>query len=330
MELVIQKFGGTSVATEDSRLEVYKKIEKKLRENKKVLAVVSAMGREGDAYATDTLLSLLKKENNNVNLRELDMIYSCGEIISGCIITANLQKKGHNAICLTGYQSGILTDTNFTDATIKNIDIENIVNLLNKNDIIIIAGSQGINEFEEVTSLGRGGSDITASALGNALNLKEVEIYSDTDGIMSGDPRKIEKTKLIKEISYIDCINIVENSEKQVMHPRSIYKAMESNLKLKIKPTFNKSKGTCIGDYKREGFYILCVTDIEYKERNEVIISLIGNELKNVVDNVERILYNKNIKVLEIKEMGSIIKASVGKSSHLEALNELHKLITIK
>ena len=332
MNIVVQKFGGTSVATEESRDKVYEKIEKRIKENKKVVVVISAMGRLGAAYATDTLLNLLKNENPGTSERELDMVYSCGEIISACLMTAILQKKGHKAVCLTGQQAGIFTDDNFTDAKICKIDTNKIINLLNKGYVVVITGSQGITSDAEITTLGRGGSDITGCALGVALNADEIEIFSDVEGIMTGDPAKIEGVRLLEKITYDDCINMTTNSSTKVMHPRSIEVVKDKNIKLHIKSTFSDSVGTLVCAERGAGQDDAYVVGISDKVKGEkTIVSVVGKALRenqNIHFKALKILEERKIPILDMEVRDEVIKITVGNEHSLQTSKSLHNLVS--
>jgi len=258
----VQKFGGTSVATKDSRNYVYKKIEDTINNGYALIVVVSAMGRNGDPYATDTLLNLLKNEYPSVSKRELDVIFSCGENISGTVITSNLQKRGYKSVYLTGAQAGIITDNNYTDAKIIRIDNTGIISLLKDGYVVVVGGGQGISENGDTTSLGRGGSDTTACALGVSAKAAEIDIFTDVEGIMTADPRKVEDAILLDEISYEDCCNLANKGAK-VIHPRAVEVAMTNpEIKLYVKSTFSDHPGTLIGEEKEEFKDILKLTGI--------------------------------------------------------------------
>lgn len=248
MKILVQKFGGTSVASEESREHVYKKIEKAVNEGYALVVVVSAMGRNGDPYATDTLLNLIRKDFPSASKRELDMIFSCGENISGSIIASNLQKRGYNSIYLTGEQARIITDENHSDAKIIKVENERIMSLLSQGNIVVVGGGQGVSENGEITTLGRGGSDTTGCALGVALDADEIHIYTDVEGIMTADPRKVKDAGLLDEISYEDCCNMASMGAK-VIHPRAVEVASRKpHIKLYIKSTFSNKKGTLVCD----------------------------------------------------------------------------------
>ena len=253
MKIIVQKFGGTSVASEESRLAVKNKIQQAIHNGYSPVVVVSAMGRKGAPYATDTLIDVLKEENISVNVREMDVMMCCGEIISSCIMAAHLQKHGINAMALTGGQAGIITDSQFGAARIKNINVSNLHHLLESGIIPVVCGFQGVTEDNhKFTTLGRGGSDTTAAALGAALHAEFVEIYTDVDGIMTADPRVVEKATILQQISYAEVCQMAHNGAK-VIHPRAVEIAMSSNVPLIVKSTFSEAPGTLITNERSAG-----------------------------------------------------------------------------
>ena len=253
MKIIVQKFGGTSVANEESRLAVKNKIQQAIHNGYSPVVVVSAMGRKGAPYATDTLIDVLKAENISVNVREMDVMMCCGEIISSCIMAAHLQKHGINAMALTGGQAGIITDSQFGAARIKNINVSNLHHLLEAGIIPVVCGFQGVTEDnQKLTTLGRGGSDTTAAALGAALHAEFVEIYTDVDGIMTADPRVVAQANILEKISYAEVCQMAHNGAK-VIHPRAVEIAMSSNVPLIVKSTFSEAPGTIITNERAAG-----------------------------------------------------------------------------
>jgi aspartate kinase len=246
MSTAVLKFGGTSVATSDRREQVYEKIEENKNIHDNIVVVVSAQGREGSPYATDTLINLVKTECMSHSERELDMIYSCGEIISASIIASNLIDRGIEAVSLTGGQAGIVTDNNFGDANIYDVDTRNIKRHFNEGKVVVVAGSQGRTIDEEITTLGRGGSDTTAVLLGVNLGADETIIYTDVEGIMTADPRLVEESKVMKSVGFDFCLNYAENGAK-VIHDKAVRLAMNNDYEnVYIRSTFSQSKGTRI------------------------------------------------------------------------------------
>lgn len=263
MKIIVQKFGGTSVATEEARLAVKDKVKQAIRKGLSPVVVVSAMGRKGAPYATDTLIDVLKKENVSVNVRELDVMMCCGEIISSCVMAATLQKFGINAMALTGGQAGIVTDSQFGAARIKNINVANLQHLLESGIIPVVCGFQGITENNfKFTTLGRGGSDTSAAALGAALHAEFVEIYTDVEGIMTADPRIVEDANILHQITYAEVCQMAHNGAK-VIHPRAVEIAMSRNIPLIVKSTFSDAPGTLITNERPDG---ICGSDISINE----------------------------------------------------------------
>lgn len=253
MKIIVQKFGGTSVATEEARVAVKNKIQQAVRKGLSPVVVVSAMGRKGAPYATDTLIDVLKEANLSVNVREMDVMMCCGEIISACVMAATLQKYGINAMALTGGQAGIITDSQFGAARIKNINVSNLLHLLESGIIPVVCGFQGVTENNfKFTTLGRGGSDTTAAALGSALHAEFVEIYTDVEGIMTADPRIVKEANILPQISYAEVCQMAHNGAK-VIHPRAVEIAMSRNIPLIVKSTFSDAPGTLITNERTAG-----------------------------------------------------------------------------
>ncbi len=253
MKIIVQKFGGTSVATEEARIAVKDKIQQAVRKGLSPVVVVTAMGRKGAPYATDTLIDVLKEANISVNVREMDVMMCCGEIISACVMAATLQKFGINAMALTGGQAGIITDSQFGAARIKNINVSSLHHLLESGIIPVVCGFQGVTENNfKFTTLGRGGSDTTAAALGAALHAEFVEIYTDVDGIMTADPRIVKEANILQQISYAEVSQLAHNGAK-VIHPRAVEIAMSSNVPLIVKSTFSEAPGTIITNERAAG-----------------------------------------------------------------------------
>lgn len=247
MKILIQKFGGTSVSTYDRRLSVISKIKSALQEGYSPVVVVSAMGRKGFPYATDTLLSMVDDNFKETNPLASDLLMSCGEIISTVVMCSELSKAGLKSLPLTGGQAGIITDDSFNNASALRVDTARLLSLLNDKKIPVVAGFQGKTESGLITTLGRGGSDVTASLLGVALKAEEIHIYTDVDGIMTADPRIVSEASLIKEMSYNEVFQFADQGAK-VIHPRAVYIAMRGNIALVIKNTLSNSEGTVINN----------------------------------------------------------------------------------
>lgn len=245
MKIVIQKFGGTSVSTKERRIMAVEKISKAIEEGYLPVVVVSAMGRKGQPYATDSLLGLVGTEFKSRNSRAIDLLMSCGEIITTVVMCEELMQNGFNAVPLTGGQSGIITDDNYNNADVLRVETDTLINLLKENKVPVVAGFQGQSEYGFTTTLGRGGSDVTAALLGAALKAERVEIFTDVDGIMTADPRIVSDASLIKEISYNEVFQLADQGAK-VIHPRAVEIAMRANIPLLIKNTLSDCIGTLI------------------------------------------------------------------------------------
>ena len=245
MRILVQKFGGTSVATADNRQHVVDKISKAMDEGFQPVVVVSAMGRKGQPYATDTLIGVAREANPLVARRELDMMMCCGEIISAAVLASTLQAVGLDALLFTGGQAGIITDSQYGNARIVKVDPSRIREALNAGKVPVVCGFQGITVDGDLTTLGRGGSDTTASALGAALPAEAIEIYTDVDGIMTADPRLVPHAHILDRISYAEVSQLAYQGAK-VIHPRAVEFAMQKNIPLIVKSTFSNAPGTLI------------------------------------------------------------------------------------
>ncbi|MBP1888497.1 aspartate kinase [Clostridium moniliforme] len=247
MKIVVQKFGGTSVSTKERRQRVIEKVKNAIDEGLSPVVVVSAMGRYGEPYATDTLLSLVGDKFKSTNKLALDLLMCCGEIISSVVMSNDLFNEGIDALPLTGGQAGIKTDSVFTNAKHLEVNPKQILDAVAKGKVPVVTGFQGMNEDGFFTTLGRGGSDTSAAILGVALNAERIEIYTDVDGIMTADPRIVEDASLINVISYNEVFQLAEQGAK-VIHPKAVDIAMKSNVPLFIKNTMSNAKGTLINN----------------------------------------------------------------------------------
>ncbi|PKM41735.1 MAG: aspartate kinase [Firmicutes bacterium HGW-Firmicutes-8] len=245
MKYLVQKFGGTSLATPQLREQVAQKIIAAKNEGLAPVVVVSAIGREGDPYATDTLLKFIGGINPDISPKELDNLMACGEIISGVAIVATLEKEGHKAVFLTGGQAGIITDDSHTDAHIIEVNPKLIHKYAAEGTIVIVAGFQGQTADGLITTLGRGGSDTSAAALGVALNAEAIDIYTDVEGIMTADPRIVENARVLDVITYNEICQLAHDGAK-VIHPRAVEIAMQKNIPIRVKCAFSDAPGTLV------------------------------------------------------------------------------------
>ena len=243
--IIVLKFGGSSVRSEKSRGHVIKHIRTHAESFKKLVVIVSAMGRKGEPYATDTLIALLKDLGEPVNPAELDEVMSIGETLSSAFFSHLLSQNGLPAEAFTGRQAGILTDDNPGNAEILEINPTRILKTLNQGKIAVVAGFQGVTAAGDVRTLGRGGSDTSAVALGSALNAERVEIFSDVDGIANCDPRQISSASFINSISAKQIMSMA-NEGSSVLHPRAVKASLKTKTPIVARNTFSAAAGTTI------------------------------------------------------------------------------------
>ncbi|WP_017753812.1 aspartate kinase [Calidifontibacillus oryziterrae] len=243
MKIIVQKFGGTSVKDEESRLRALLHVQNAVKEGYKVVVVVSAMGRNGDPYATDTLLNQI--DSTKISDRELDLLLSCGEILSAVVFANIINVNGLTAVALTGAQAGFRTNEEHTNAKIVEMRCERIFKEFENHDVVVVAGFQGISMSGEVTTLGRGGSDTSAAALGVAINAEIIDIFTDVEGIMTADPRIVEAARPLSVMTYNEVCNLAHQGAK-VIHPRAVEIAMQAKVPLRIRSTYSDTVGTLI------------------------------------------------------------------------------------
>ncbi len=239
-KIVVQKYGGSSIGNVEKIKNVAQRIISYARGGNKIVVVVSAMGD-----TTDELVALARKINPNPSEREMDMLMSTGEQISCSLLAMALHKRGVDAISFTGSQIGIITDTDHTQAKILKIETDRIKKELNKGKIVIIAGFQGLSTAFEITTLGRGGSDLSAVALAVSIGADLCEIYTDVGGIYTADPRLVAEAKKLKYITFDEILELAARGA-QVMHTRAVEVAKKFNIPLHVRGSFTKEEGTMI------------------------------------------------------------------------------------
>ncbi|MDO5089292.1 MAG: aspartate kinase [Leptotrichiaceae bacterium] len=244
MALIIQKYGGTSVADAERVKEVAKRILKYKREGHDVIAVVSA-----PAGTTDSLIKRAYEISDAPSKRELDMLLTSGEQISIASLAIAVQSMGEKAVSLNAFQVKFKTTEDYTKAEILDIDTGLIKEKLSEGNVVVFAGFQGITENNDITTLGRGGSDTTAVALGAALNADEVEIYTDVDGVYTADPRVVNNPKKLKTLSYQEMLELAVSGAK-VLHPRSVQIAAKYGINIHLRSSFDDSEGTIVKEEK--------------------------------------------------------------------------------
>jgi aspartate kinase len=252
-KIVVQKFGGTSVDRDQHRRLAARKVIAAKEAGYSPVVVVSAIGRRGAPYATDTLVDEMKKIDPSAppNPREMDMMMACGEIISTAVMAATLQSMGVEALALSGGQAGIITDGEYGNARILSIHPHSIIKAIERGQVPVVCGFQGVTSVTEesehgsITTLGRGGSDTTASALGAALSACAVEIYTDVDGVKTADPDMVPNARTLEVCTYEEVAEIAHQGAK-VVHPRAAEIAMDHGIPLWVKSTFSDHPGTQI------------------------------------------------------------------------------------
>lgn len=269
MSLIVQKYGGSSVADPELIQNVAKRIIEGYKKGNEMVVVVSAMGD-----TTDHLIDLMGQITDEPDPREVDMLLTTGEQISIALLTMAIHSYGYPAISLTGSQIKIKTDERHNQAMIKDIDTSRICKELSDNKIVIVAGFQGVNDNHDFTTLGRGGSDTTTVAVAAAIDADRCEIYSDVDGVYTADPRIVENASKLDYISYEEMLELA-NLGANVLHPRAVELANSYNLKLYIASSFNNRLGTIVRG----------VEDMEGKNNVVGVASDLG-EIKITVERV--------------------------------------------
>jgi aspartokinase len=250
--IIVQKYGGSSVANVDMLKRVARKIVRTREKGYGVVVVISAMGNQ-----TDELLALAKQVSSRPSSRELDMLLSVGERIAMAILSMAINDLGHQAISFTGSQSGIITDTSHTRARIVEVRAQRITDELDKGKIVIVAGYQGVSREKEITTLGRGGSDTTAIALAAALTAERCEIYSDVDGVYTADPGVVSGAIKLDHLSYGD-MEELSKSGAVVMKRDAVEYARKHNIQIALMSSFEGGKGTLVsGERSDDGGPVL-------------------------------------------------------------------------
>tara|TARA_B100000941_G_scaffold109079_1_gene76383 strand:+ start:934 stop:2151 length:1218 start_codon:yes stop_codon:yes gene_type:complete len=255
MKIIVQKFGGTSVADISSLKIVAERIIDRKKEGYEIVVVPSAMGT-----STDELIDLANKLSEKPTPREMDMLLSAGERITMSLLSMHLNSLGHSSFSLTGSQAGIITTSRHGKAEIEEISGERVREGIERGDIVIVAGFQGFNrDTREITTLGRGGSDATAVALAAALGAERCEIFTDVEGIFTADPRIIDSAKLIDEITYDEMLEM-SSSGAGVLMARSVEFGRRYNVPIIVKSTFTNNKGTIVKEKVMEEAIVSGVT----------------------------------------------------------------------
>ena len=267
MGLIVQKFGGSSVADADRIRNVARIITETYRRGHRVVAVLSAQGD-----TTDDLIAKAAEINPNASKREMDMLLSTGEQISCSLCAMAIEAMGYPVVSLTGWQAGFRTNSSYGDARIKRIDTERVLAELDKNTIVIVTGFQGLNKYEDITTLGRGGSDTSAVALAAVLHADLCQIYTDVDGVYTADPRHVKGARKLEEITYDEMLELATLGA-QVLNNRSVEMAKKYHIELEVLSSLTRAKGTIVKEATNvEKMLISGVA----KDENVARISVIG------------------------------------------------------
>ena len=268
MSLIVQKFGGSSVADADRIRNVARIITETYRKGHSVVAVLSAQGD-----TTDDLIEKAKEINPSASKREMDMLLATGEQISISLCAMAIERMGYQAVSLTGWQAGMLTDSSYSSARIKRIRTERIQKELDKKKIVLVAGFQGINKYDDITTLGRGGSDTSAVALAAALHADLCQIYTDVDGVYTADPRHVTGARKLDEITFDEMLELASLGA-QVLHNRSVEMAKRYNVNMEVLSSFSGKPGTKVKEVVKtmEKIHVSGVA----KDKNVARLALVG------------------------------------------------------
>lgn len=240
MAIIVQKFGGSSIANTEKIMAVAKRIVSTVKDGNKVVAVVSAQGK-----TTDTLIEQARAISENPPKREMDMLLATGEQVSIALLAMAIDSLNQAVVSLTGAQGGIVTDTQHTKARIRVVDCARIKSELGFGNVVIVAGFQGVSKSNDITTLGRGGSDTTAVAIAAALGAEMCEIYTDVDGVYSADPRVVSNARKLKEIGYGEMLELASLGAG-VLQPRAVEVAAAHGVPIHVRSSFSQDKGTMI------------------------------------------------------------------------------------
>ena len=265
--LIVKKFGGSSVANKERIFNVAKRCIEDYKDGNDIVVVLSAMGD-----TTDELLELANTINPKAKKRELDMLLTTGEQVSVSLMAMAMQSLDVPAVSLNAFQVRMHSTSRYGNARFKRVETERILQELDSRKIVIVTGFQGVNKYDDITTLGRGGSDTTAVALAAALHADKCEIYTDVDGVYTADPRVVKNARKIDEITYDEMLELASLGAK-VLHNRSVEMAKKYNVELVVRSSLNRSEGTVVKEGK--GMEKLLVTGVA-ADKNTARISVIG------------------------------------------------------
>ncbi len=319
--LVVQKYGGTSVGDLERIENVANRVAKARDEGKDLVVVVSAMSGE-----TNKLISYAEHFSKDPAKKEMDMLLSSGERVTAALLSIALQAKGYDAVAMTGRQAGIVTDDLHTYARIEKIDPTAMQNAIKEGKIVIVAGFQGVNKDGQVTTLGRGGSDLSAVALAGALHADQCEIYSDVDGIYTTDPRIEPKAKKLDTISYDEMLELSSLGAK-VLQNRSVELAKKLGVKLYAKSSFSDNEGTLITE-ECDNMEEVLVSGVVL-DKNQARVTLRGvSDRPGIAAEIFTKLAEENINVdMIIQNVGTDGKTNLGFTVPQSEINNAKKVV---
>ena len=300
MGLIVQKFGGSSVANAERVMNVAKIVTDTYKQGNDVVVVVSAQGD-----TTDDLIAKAKEINTNATKREMDMLLASGEQISIALLAMAIQSLGFPVISLLGWQAGFSTNSVYSAARIKKVNTDRLKMELGNKKIVVVAGFQGLNDKEDITTLGRGGSDTSAVAIACALQADKCQIFTDVDGVYTADPRKVKNAKKLSEITYDEMLELATLGA-QVLNNRSVEMAKKYNIALEVISSLNPIPGTIVKEVaKMEKMLVRGVT----KDTDVARISIVGlTDVPGIAFKIFSKLAANNINV-------DIILQSVGRNN---------------
>ncbi len=331
MNIIVQKYGGTSVESKEKMEKICENIISYKLKNSKLVVVVSAQGKTTD--------ELLKKAGDYTTIqskRELDLLLSTGEIQSASLLSMMLNEKGFESVALTGQQAGILSDSTYGSANIKDIYKENIMKYLNNDVIVVVAGFQASDKLGNITTLGRGGSDLSAVAIACALKAKKCEIYSDIDGIYSADPRIITKAKLLKNISYDEMLEAATAGAK-VLHNRSVNIGKKNNVPITVKNSQKDTEGSTVKEMLKDDILVQSNKPNDFEDFSVKFITkkddiskicIVGDMVmsnKEVVIKIFNVASKENTQIYMISFSEMAINIIVDKDKSISFMKALHK-----
>lgn len=326
MSIVVQKYGGTSVATKENLEKICDKIISYASKKIKLVVIVSAQGK-----TTDNLIAKANDYSSSPNKRDLDLLLTTGEIQTAALLSMMLNERGYNSVSLTGYQAGIISDSTYGNASIKHIYTENITRYLDSDNIVIVAGFQAIDKLGNITTLGRGGSDLSAVAIASSLKATKCEIYSDIDGIYSADPRIISKAKLLKKISYNEMLEAASAGAK-VLHNRSVNVGKKFNMPIYVKNSIKKTEGSLVTDCKLDECEPIENNSIKFITKKDDIskICIVGDMImsnKKAITKIFNLADKENVTIYMISFSELALNIIVDKEKAPSFMKKLHTIL---